>query len=110
MATYRSSRHSLVEGGSSPRICPVVLISSTVEMTDGAGAPYDSHTNGENVSPMAVTSASYFLRLTSSRCRAACKGFDWALEQGCTIDAPMYIARESVARVMSVHLLLVRTN
>ena len=67
--------------GSSPRICPVVLISSTVEMTDGAGAPYDSHTNGEKVSPMAVTSASYFLRLTSSRCRAACKGFDWALER-----------------------------
>ena len=29
--------HSLVEGGSSPRICQVVLISSTVEMTDGAG-------------------------------------------------------------------------
>ncbi len=79
MATYRSSRHSLVEGGSSPRICPMVLISSTVEMTDGVGAPYGSHTNKEKVSSMAVTSASYFLRLTSSRCRAACNGFDWAL-------------------------------
>ncbi len=59
----------------------MVLIRSTVEMTDEAGAPFDSHTNAEKVSPMAVISASYFLRLASSRCRAACKGFDWALER-----------------------------